>query len=236
MKKAKLTMLAGILAASTVAAPAMAELSANIGVTNNYIWRGVTQSNDSAAVQGGIDYTGKQGWYVGTWMSNVDFSNTGGNSEYELDLYGGYGQEINQDWSWDAGLIYYAYPLSTDVNFLEIYGSATWKWLNFGLNYTLSGEASSPSAFRSGDYYLHASGDWSVATDWSVGATIGTYDFDDLSSSDGDYFHFQLRGTRTTENMGDFTIALDQNDLDGTDLNGKKFDDPRITVMWTKSF
>lgn len=246
MKKAKrMTLVAG-LALATVAAPAMAELSANVAATTNYIWRGVTQSNDGPAVQGGVDWNDKRGWYVGTWMSNVDFSNSGGNSEYELDFYGGYGQEINQDWAWDAGLIYYAYPLSTDVNFLEIYGSATWKWLNFGLNYTLTGEASSPSAFRSGDIYYYASADWALANDWSIGGTIGVYDFDDLSSSSadpatgltnfGDYAHFQLVGTKSTQNMGDFSIGVDFNDLDGEDLFGKKSDDPRIWVAWGTTF
>ena len=63
------------------AGPAMAELTGNIGVANNYIWRGVTQSDDESAVSGGIDYKNKSGLYAGTWFSNMS------NSSYEHDLY-----------------------------------------------------------------------------------------------------------------------------------------------------
>ena len=48
-------------------------ISANIGVVSNYIWRGVTQTGDQAAVQGGLDYSHESGFYAGTWASNVDF-------------------------------------------------------------------------------------------------------------------------------------------------------------------
>lgn len=62
-------------------APAAAEdsspFSANIGVVSNYIWRGVTQTQDGPAVQGGLDYNHPSGFYVGTWASNVDWNDEG---------------------------------------------------------------------------------------------------------------------------------------------------------------
>jgi uncharacterized protein (TIGR02001 family) len=48
-------------------------VSANIGAVSNYIWRGVTQTGDQAAIQGGLDYGHESGFYLGTWASNVDF-------------------------------------------------------------------------------------------------------------------------------------------------------------------
>lgn len=33
-----------------------AQWSANIGASSNYLWRGVSQTQDAAAIQGGIDY------------------------------------------------------------------------------------------------------------------------------------------------------------------------------------
>ena len=47
--------------------------SANIGVVSNYIWRGVTQTGDQAAVQGGLDVAHESGFYAGTWASNIDW-------------------------------------------------------------------------------------------------------------------------------------------------------------------
>ena len=75
--KAKTFIASSILAASAVASSvAMAESnwSANIGVTSNYMWRGVTQTTDQAAIQGGIDYENPNGFYAGTWMSNVSWT------------------------------------------------------------------------------------------------------------------------------------------------------------------
>ena len=74
------TLLASALMAG--ASVAQAELSANIGVASNYYFRGITQTDDSAAVSGGIDYAHDSGFYLGTWMSNVDF---GGNEDVEVE-------------------------------------------------------------------------------------------------------------------------------------------------------
>ncbi len=65
--------------------PAAAEdpynISANIGAVSNYMWRGVTQTQDGAAVQGGLDFKHQSGFYAGTWVSNVDFNNEGAPQE-----------------------------------------------------------------------------------------------------------------------------------------------------------
>ena len=45
-------------------------LSYNIAVTSNYVWRGVTQTDNNAALQGGIDYS-KGMFYAGAWASNA---------------------------------------------------------------------------------------------------------------------------------------------------------------------
>ena len=41
-------------------------LSANVAVTNNYLWRGLEQTNGQSAVSGGIDYASDSGFYAGT--------------------------------------------------------------------------------------------------------------------------------------------------------------------------
>ncbi len=48
------------------------DFSANIGAVSNYIWRGVSQTGDGAAVQGGLDVGHESGFYAGTWASNID--------------------------------------------------------------------------------------------------------------------------------------------------------------------
>ena len=94
-----------------LAATAQADLSANVGVTTNYVFRGVTQTDDGPALQGGIDYTHSSGFYAGAWASNVDFPGVGSGLEY--DLYAGINLELNQDLKLDIGYITYKYTDST---------------------------------------------------------------------------------------------------------------------------
>lgn len=94
------------------------DLSFNIAATNNYVWRGVSQTQDGAAVQGGVDY--KKGiFYAGAWGSNVDF---GDDTSTELDLYLGLAPSVG-DWNFDFGYIHYMYPNECDTcdyNFGEL--------------------------------------------------------------------------------------------------------------------
>jgi uncharacterized protein (TIGR02001 family) len=64
-----------ILAALVVPSVAMAEekspISANVSITTDYLFRGITQSSHSPAIQGGFDYAHDSGLYLGTWGSSV---------------------------------------------------------------------------------------------------------------------------------------------------------------------
>lgn len=93
-----------------LATTAQAELTANVGVTTNYVFRGVTQTDDGFAVQGGVDYTHNSGFYAGAWASNVDFPPIG--SGYEYDLYAGFAFDLAKDVKLDVGYITYEYTKS----------------------------------------------------------------------------------------------------------------------------
>ena len=60
MKKTLLTM--AVMGSLLVVSQAQAGASANIGVTSDYIWRGVTQTDEGAAVQAGLDYEADNGY------------------------------------------------------------------------------------------------------------------------------------------------------------------------------
>ena len=83
---------------------AQAELSANVAITTDYSFRGISQNDEAMAIQGGFDYAHENGFYAGVWASNVDDSFFAGSS-IELDTYAG--------WSGDAG------PVSLDVGYLR---------------------------------------------------------------------------------------------------------------------
>lgn len=118
------TRIASLVAAglllSTSAVQAQ-EWSANFSATNNYIWRGLTQSINEGAIQGGIDYASESGFYAGTWASNVSYDSDDVYS-YEHDMYFGFAGETDT-FSWDIGYLYYNYDSNAGFDFGEIYGS-----------------------------------------------------------------------------------------------------------------
>tara|TARA_B100000427_G_scaffold140065_1_gene116464 strand:+ start:186 stop:821 length:636 start_codon:yes stop_codon:yes gene_type:complete len=87
---------------------ATADVEWNASITNEYIWRGMSQGK-GAAVQGGIDISGESGFWAGAWVSNVDFDD---NTTYELDVYAGYSFGPIS-----VGYIYYAFPDNTDEGY-----------------------------------------------------------------------------------------------------------------------
>ncbi|MCG6937050.1 MAG: TorF family putative porin, partial [Gammaproteobacteria bacterium] len=108
MKKS--IVLATAVASVLTSGIAAAELTANAAISSNYIWRGLTQTNDQAAGSGGIDWAHDSGFYVGTWVSNVAFGNVNGGG-YEMDVYAGYGGEVG-GFGYDLGAITYQYPVA----------------------------------------------------------------------------------------------------------------------------
>lgn len=217
MNKLSLAVAAAVLGASSMA---QAELSANIGATSNYIWRGVTQTNDGAAVSGGIDYAHASGFYAGTWASNVDWV-----PGEEVDLYAGFAGEAG-DFGYDIGVIAYLYPSANNADFTEIYGSVSFGPVTGGLAYTVDTDAGGDD----NHVYYYLSAGFDLSDDWSVGGTVGHYDFD---GSGGDYNHLQLDVTKSAGEFGDFTMSVSFLD----DSTGGGLDEDAIVfVSWSKSF
>ena len=99
----KKTLIAAALA--TVPLPSVAEISGNVALTTDYRFRGISQTTSDPAVQGGFDWSHDSGFYLGTWGSNVEFAGS-----LELDYYGGFANNINDNIAYDVGFIYYDYP------------------------------------------------------------------------------------------------------------------------------
>ena len=49
----------------------------NVGLYSQYVFRGISQSRLHPALQGGVDYSHKSGFYVGTWASNISWLSDG---------------------------------------------------------------------------------------------------------------------------------------------------------------
>lgn len=143
----------------TIAGAANAGLSSTVTVTNDYDFRGISQSAEDPALQASIDYTHDSGWYVGAWGSNVDFG-PGSGADLELDVYGGFTGKTEQGLGWDAGLVLYNYDES-DFNYPEIYTALSYDWFKAKLAYSndFGGKSDTPPRHRPGFY---VSGDATV--------------------------------------------------------------------------
>ncbi len=225
------------LSALTLPSVAAAEVSANVGVVSNYFFRGVTQTSDSAAVQGGLDYSHESGFYAGTWGSTVDFGPSDGTS-YEIDLYAGYGGSIG-DLGYDVGYVYYAYPDAEDADFGELYGSLTYSYLTAGLAYTVNSQVGDGSAFDAGDLYYYAGVDVPFGeSGYSGSLYYGYYTFDaDSSTTELDYGHWSAGLSKDAGEFGSFGFNLEMADISGghewADSNS---DDLKLWISWSKSF
>lgn len=111
MKKTLLavTMAALALPVASQAAESGLGITGNFGFTSNYKYRGISQSADKVAAQGGFDVSHGSGLYLGTWTSNVaDWANFNGNGQ-EIDVYGGFKTEL-AGVGFDVGALQYYYP------------------------------------------------------------------------------------------------------------------------------
>ena len=101
MNKLKLLMVSiSLILASGLASAS--SISANATLQSDYTWRGMTQNNGDASVNGGLDVEFDSGFYVGTWVAAVG-------SGAEVDYYGGLAGEMG-DISYDVGYIKFDYP------------------------------------------------------------------------------------------------------------------------------
>jgi len=133
MKNRLAAVIGGALLAGGVVSAQAAEVSANVTLASDYSFRGVSQTDRDPAIQGGFDVEFDSGFYIGTWASNVSFDNT----SMELDLYAGYGGEINEDVSYDFVYIRYQYPAdSSELAYNEVHGSISWRDFTFGVGYS----------------------------------------------------------------------------------------------------
>ena len=229
MNKVRILAVAGMLGLAPLAASA--DVSGNIGASSNYVFRGVSLTGNSAAISGGLDYTHSSGLYAGTWISNISGS-------VETDLYAGYSGEY-AGVGYDVNYLYYYYPGLNDADYGEISGSLSYKWFTAGVSYTVNSQVKkTPAAadlFIPGDIYYHVDASYEVAKDWTLGATVGYYDFKDdgVAGADASYMHFQFDVTKSAGDYGDFTLSLSY--ADNAPASGGTGDLTPF-VSWSKSF
>jgi uncharacterized protein (TIGR02001 family) len=214
-------VLATAIASILTSGVAAAELTANAAITSNYIWRGITQTADQAAGQGGIDWGHDSGLYVGTWVSNVAFGADNSGNGYEMDVYAGFAGEAG-GLGYDLGVASYQYPITPEFNFTEAYISGTMSIVTLGLWYTVdSASGNDGGVFDSGDMYVSGSLDFAAGKS-DVSIYAGSYMFE----NDGEPGVGEVDYVNYGASIGKdgFTFAVDKNDIDdGSTVSNVRF-------------
>ena len=174
--------LAGLLAlsalpslAQTAAAEPEFTLTGNLGIFSDYRFRGISQTNKKPAIQGGVDFAHKSGFYLGNWNSNVDSAGYSG-ANIEMDFYGGWKTTFEGGFGLDLGVLYYYYPGSGQngafkVDNTELYIGGSWGPIALKYNYAVSDFFSVPDS--KGAYYLLLSGAHDFGNGFGVNASVG---------------------------------------------------------------
>ncbi|MCW8889543.1 MAG: TorF family putative porin [Sedimenticola sp.] len=208
-------VLAGVIAISALPYQVFAEgpLSANIAFTSDYIWRGTSQTDNGIAIQGGLDYAHESGFYLGVWGSNVDFND---NANVEIDLYGGYSNELSNGLSYDVGVIHYDYPGQGSSDFNEIYLGIGYSFISAKVSYDPEHE----------NTYWEAGADFELPEGFGLGLHIGYNDPD----SGSEVTDWKIGVSKSYAGL-DFELAYTD-----TDINNNNLADGRGIFTISKSF
>ncbi len=197
-----------VLAVATLASlPVMADMSYNVGVTSDYRYRGWSQTENDAALQGGADFTAESGWYAGAWASTISWLKDGNgdtSSKIEIDVYGGKRGNFTESLTYDFGVLTYLYlshDQSNSPNTTEVYGQ-----LGFGpayVKYSHSVTDLFGVENSDGSGYLDVGANIELAETWVLNLHVGNQDV--KNNDDSSYVDYLVG---VTKDFGFMTASL----------------------------
>ncbi|QDF99163.1 hypothetical protein CJ010_22780 [Azoarcus sp. DD4] len=217
---------------------------ANVGLVSDYAYRGISQTDEKPALQGGFDYAHDSGLYVGVWGSNVSWlsdlergtDENSGNS-LELDVYAGYKHSFG-DFGIDVGLLQYVYPGEFDSgwrstiglknpNTLEGYVGFSWKFLSFKYSHAFTNLFGADDS--KGSQYFDLTAAYEVVDNLTLSAHYGHQAITGPAKSYSDW------KVGATYNLSGVAIGLHYVDTDMKDKSDYDAD-ARYILSVSKSF
>jgi len=200
-------------------------IDAYAGVVTDYLFRGVSRTENRPAIQAGAEYRHSLGMYTGVFLSNVNtdpYQRPGKDgSRAEFDIYAGYGQEYETlGFGWDAGLIAYRFNQRQD-NFDEAYVSASFDpWKNH-----LTVVAKLSYDWSNKNLVAEAKGALDVGKGFELVLIPGYVSFDDKFQEDygfvtlGADTSFEIKKIIETLDLGVYYTTTDKDELPDDNRN-----------------
>jgi uncharacterized protein (TIGR02001 family) len=232
MKFKSLLLATALVCVAPTIAAAEETRSGNLGVASNYIFRGVNQNvGDTAQFFGGYDVS-VDAFYLGTWVSNVDF---GTRANLEWDVYAGYKPKVGPV-QLDLGVLAYLYPEQSELRIFEAKAAAT---IANEAGMSLTGSVFySPEAGKDGPSYWYGEigavapipGGKIGPFAFSVNGAVGTADYQ-TNLFLPDYSNWKVGVTAATESG--WAVDLFYTD---TDIDNNVLYEGKTTVQLKKTF
>lgn len=173
MKRLRFSWVLAVVACPSLA---RAEVGAMLAVTNDYDFRGETQTSYGPAAQLSLEVRDDVGWKAGLFTSNVNFgaNREFGNPRLEMSPYVEFAAKIAADTTVGAGAAYYAYALDggSSYDYGEFYLTGGYKTLKSALYYAPDEEGRSTHMHLSA-WYWSADGSVPLSERWSLLAHMG---------------------------------------------------------------
>jgi uncharacterized protein (TIGR02001 family) len=174
-----------------------------------------------AAVGAGVDFT-QGGFYLGAWASTIKWvKDFGGDSDVEIDVYGGYKGELSKGLTYDVGLLTYIYPsnrLSPKADTTEIYGALTYGPATLKYSHAVTNTFANPDSKNS--YYLDLSAGFDLGGGLMLTPHIGYQKIKGLFSSEGSYTDYAVTLSK------DFSGLVVSGAVIGTDADKSFYSSP----------
>ncbi|GAB60128.1 TorF family putative porin [Rheinheimera nanhaiensis] len=196
--------------------------------TSNYLFNGVSQTDKNPALQPGLNWDAGNGFYAGSWASNVDF---GEGTKLEWDAYIGYYTELENGLAIDTGFAQYTYhgmSQSKELNFPEIYLKFAHSGYNLNLWYSYD-----YFGFGGGHYVIMLTKTLELSDNWSLLLGVDRSTSTDTAkySWEGDSSFMHWQAMLKTQYQG-LDIAIGYHD---TSLN-ERWGDAAILLTVSKTF
>ena len=211
----KIKLLAATIALTAIAPLVSAEVSVTGTLTSDYVFRGVSQTDSSPAIQASLDYEHESGFFAGVWASNVDFED---DANAEIDFYAGYFGEINDTFSYDVMYNYYTYQgysSADDSDYGELLFNAYINSFTLGLGYASDYVNTGDSA-----QYISAAYDIELPQEYALTLQAG-YTAGD-AFDDAEYVDYSATVAKIFYDF-DFTAAVINTDIDNDDNSDFRF-------------
>jgi len=213
---------------------ASSPLTGTFALTSNYIYRGISQTSNLPAVQGGLTYTFPSGVYFYIWGSNVNFLDFyGSQATVEFDTAAGITNNIGDNFNYNIYLVRYNYP-RTAASYQELNANISYYFLT-----ALYGYSSNVYNFHAPGKYYNVGFKFDVpsqyifnVTNINVSGGIGHYS---LPASVGlrSYNDYNLQISKTINN---YVLALQWTDTNGRSIDLPQYRDSHIVGTLTANF